>query len=421
MVGIAHALTAVIVVGAAACDGGGVSVEPGPVSTSTTQPSPESDTDGVYRLGILLPRDGDGKMLGDALVAGAEVATRAIQEAGGVAGLPFEVVTREEPSDPAEAIDVVEELVETARIDALVGPASSRIALAVLESVVTQGLLTCSPTATAIELSDFADSGYFVRTIGSDLLLARAMANAIDSLGVTRAAILFPYDDYGVDVADTLRRDLVTRDISDLKLVSYAIDSTPPAVIDEALVDAPQAVGMIGSMPSGAQVLGELRSRVQAAEIPTVVSDGLRSPEVATIIDPTDRSVIDGVQGVSPVSAPAAWLAAQLQAENPETPIAYSAYAFDCVNLLALAAEAAGSDDPSQAKAEVADVSRGGFPCSTFVDCRNELAGSRNINYNGASGSLELNDQGDVTVASYDLFEYVDGVDVRSEVLLARL
>jgi branched-chain amino acid transport system substrate-binding protein len=414
-------LGAVLVLGVAACDGGGVSVEPGPVSTSTTQPSPKSDTDGVYRLGILLPRDGEGEMLGDALVAGAEAATRAIEEAGGVAGLPLEVVWREEPSDPAEAIDVVDDLVGNAGIDALVGPASSRNALAVLESVVNHGLLTCSPTATAIELSDFADSSYFFRTIGSDLLLAKAMAGAIDSLGVTRAAIIFPYDDYGVDVADTLRSDLASRDISDVALVPYAIDSTPPAVIDEALVDAPQAVGVIGSLPSGAQVLGELRSRVQASDIPTVVSDGLRSPEVATIIDPADRSVIDGVQGVSPGSTPAAWLAAQLQADAPEAPIAYSAYAFDCVNLLALAAEAAESDDPSQARAEVADVSRGGLPCSTFADCRNELSDSRNINYNGASGSLELNDQGDVTVASYDRFEYVDGLDVRTEVLLARL
>lgn len=421
MVGMAHVLAAVLVLGVAACDSGGVSVEPGPVSTSTTQPSPESDTDGIYRLGIILPRDGEGQMLGDALLSGAEIATRAIGEAGGVAGLPLEVVIRDEPSDPSEAIDVVEELVENERIDALVGPASSRNALAVLESVVNHGLLTCSPTATAIELSDFADSGYFVRTIGSDRLLARAMASAIDSLGVTRAAIVFPYDDYGVDVADTLRGDLDSRDISDVTLVPYSIDSAAPAVIDEALLDAPQAVGMIGSLPSGAQVLGELRSRVQAAQIPTVVSDGLRSPEVATIIDPADRSVIDGVQGVSPASAPAAWLAAQLQAEDPEAPIAYAAYAFDCVNLLALAAEAAGSDDPSRARAEIADVSRGGLACSTFVDCRDQIASSRNINYNGASGSIELDDQGDVTVASYELFEFVDGLDTRTEVMLARL
>jgi branched-chain amino acid transport system substrate-binding protein len=416
-----HAVGMALVFGAAACDDGGISVDPGPVSTSTTQPSQERETDGVYRLGVLLPRSGNGEVLGDALVAGASLATQAISQAGGVAGLPLEVVTREEPSDPAEAIDVVEELIETERIDALVGPASTRNALAVLEVIVSNGLLTCSPTATAIELSDFADSGYFVRTIGSDRLMARAMAGAIDSLGITRAAIVFPYDDYGVDVADTLRRDLDSRDISDVKLVRYAIDSALPAVVDEALLDAPQAVGVIGSLPSGARVLGELRTRIQGAQIPTVVSDGLRSPEVATIIDPSNRTVIDGVTGVSPASAPVAWLATQLREQNPEAPIAYSAHAFDCVNLLALAAESAGSDDPSRARAEIVDVSRGGVPCSTFVNCRDEVARSRNIDYNGASGALELNDQGDVTVAAYDLFEYVDGLDVRSETLLARL
>ena len=129
--------------------------------------------------------------------------------------------------------------------------------------------------------------------------LARAMAGAIDGLGITRAAILFPYDDYGIDVADTLRRELGERDINDVDLVRYSIDSVVSDVVDGALLDAPQAVGMIGSLPSGAQVLGELRSRVQGRQLPTVVSDGLRSPEVATIIDPIDRTAIDGVQGVS--------------------------------------------------------------------------------------------------------------------------
>jgi branched-chain amino acid transport system substrate-binding protein len=411
-----------LAVGAGACDGGGVSVDPAPVSTSTTQPSPEEDTDGVFRLGVVLPRDGDGQALGAALSAGVALATQAIDEAGGVvAGLPIDVVTRPEPADPAETIDVIEDLIESERIDALIGPASSPNALAALETIVGNEVLTCTPTATAIELSDFADSGYVVRTIGSDRLLARAMAGAIDGLGITRAAILFPYDDYGVDVADTLRRELVERDISDVTLVHYSIDSTVPDVVDEALLDAPQAVGMIGSLPSGAQVLGELRSRVQGVQIPTVVSDGLRSPEGATLIDPTDRTVIDGVQGVSPASAPAAWLETQLTAIAPEAPVAYAAYAYDCVNLLALAAETAGSDDPTRARAEIIDVSRGGLTCSTFVDCRAELDRSRNIDYNGASGSLELNDAGDVTVASYDLFEFVDGVDVYADGIIARL
>ncbi len=410
-----------VALSATACEGGGVSVDPTPVSTSTTQPAPEEPSDGVYRLGVLLPRDGEGKVLGDALLAGANVAIAALQEAGAVAGLPVEIVQRDEPSDPAAVIDVVEAMIEADDIDALVGPASSRNALAVLDLIVSNGLLTCSPTATAIELSDFADNGYFVRTIGSDRLMARAMAQAIDSLGVTRASVLFPYDDYGVDVADALRRDLDTRDISDVRLVRYTLDTPLDTVIDEALGDAPQAMGVIGSLPSGAAALAELRSRPQGLRVPTVVSDGLRSPELGALVDPADAASIEGVAGVSPTAEPAAWLISQLQLAGTDVPVAYAAYAYDCVNLLALAAEAAGSDDPAAAEARIEDVSGGGFPCSTFADCRDELGRRPNIDYNGASGSLELNEQGDVTQASYDVFVYVDGVDVRESGIIARL
>jgi branched-chain amino acid transport system substrate-binding protein len=403
-----------------ACDGGGASVDPTPVSTSTTQPSPAEVSDGVYRLGVLLPADDDP--LGQALRGGVNLATQAINEAGGrVAGLPLEVVTREEPADPAEAIDAVESMIVDDRIDALVGPASSRNALAALETVVSNELLTCSPTATAIELSEFADSGYFVRTIGSDRLLADAMAQAIDGLGISRATVLFPYDDYGVDVADALRRDLDERDIIDVDLVNYSVDSQVPDVVDAALADAPQAIGLIGNVPSGAQVLAELRSRLQGARIPTVVSDGLRSPEVATAVDATDPTAVDGVEGVSPASEPESWISNTLRELEPDRPVAYASYAYDCVNLLALAAEVAGADDPAQARAEIVDVSRGGFGCARFADCRDELGRGANIDYDGASGPLDLNDEGDVTFATYDLFEFRNGIDVNSEALVARV
>jgi branched-chain amino acid transport system substrate-binding protein len=416
-----HIAVVTLGLGVAACDSGGVSVDPTPVSTTTTPPTPEEPSDGVYRLGVLLPTDGDGKTLGDALVAGADAAKASLEEAGGVAGLPIEVVYHDEPADPSAAVDVVESMIENDDIDALVGPASSRNALAVLDPVVANGLLTCSPTATAIELTDFDDNGFFVRTIGSDRLMAQAMAQAIDALGITRASVLFPNDDYGVDVAEALRDDLGTRDITDVQLVRYTPDAALVTAIDEALHDNPQAMAVIGSLSTGAAALAELRSRPLGVRVPTVVSDGMRSSELGALVDPTNTASIDGVTGVAPNAEPASWLVTQLQQNGADVPVAYAAYAYDCVNLLALAAEAAGSDDPAAAEAQIEDVSGGGFSCSTFADCREQLSRGANIDYNGASGQLELNEQGDVTQASYDVFEYVGGVDVKDRSVPARL
>ena len=66
-------------------------------------------------------------------------------------------------------------------VDAIVGPASSRVALAQLSSIVQPetGVVTCSPTATALALDDFPDNGFFFRTAPSDSLQMAAIARSV--------------------------------------------------------------------------------------------------------------------------------------------------------------------------------------------------------------------------------------------------
>ena len=90
----------------------------------------------------------------------------------------------------------------------------------------------------------------------------------------------------------------------------------------------------------------------------------------------------------------------------PGALMSYAAYAYDCVNLLALAAQAAGTDEPDEIQAEITAVSSGGSTCRRFSSCAELLADGRSINLEGASGDLELQDDGDVGVALYDQFEY---------------
>jgi branched-chain amino acid transport system substrate-binding protein len=101
--------------------------------------------------------------------------------------------------------------------------------------------------------------------------------------------------------------------------------------------------------------------------------------------------------------------------------MAYAAYAYDCVNLLALAAQAAGTDDPEELLAEITAVSAGGSTCRRFISCAELLAAGRSIDLEGASGDLELQDDGDVGVAVYDHFEYdAEGRDVSFDTITVR-
>jgi len=80
-----------------------------------------------------------------------------------------------------------------------------------------------------------------------------------------------------------------------------------------------------------------------------------------------------------------------------ESPI-YSAQAYDCVILFALAAEKAQSDAPFDIAKEVTNVSKGesadAEKCSTYKDCLALLKDGKDINYEGASGACDFDEIG---------------------------
>ena len=134
---------------------------------------PERVDDGVLRVGVLLPETGPGASLGTGLAQAVVAARDAINGAGGVLGQHVEIVEGfDEGEGPATARDAVADLIDE-DVDAVIGPASSTVALATLGDLMRAGILTCSPTATALALDDFPDRALFVRTAPSDSLRGR--------------------------------------------------------------------------------------------------------------------------------------------------------------------------------------------------------------------------------------------------------
>ena len=177
-----------------ACDGGGGS------APTTSQPSAVPDSaaavrrnvDGHLRLGVWLPASGAAELLGTPLLAGVELAVRLINEAGGVNGQLLEVVNRDEGSDPATAAEALSTMLDEDQVDVIVGPASSRVALGALDVLADAQAVTCSPTATAVDLEQERDNGFFVRTIGSEALEAVALTSAMVATGNTMFAAALP-------------------------------------------------------------------------------------------------------------------------------------------------------------------------------------------------------------------------------------
>jgi branched-chain amino acid transport system substrate-binding protein len=391
----------------------------GSVSTTTAAP-PNTTTaprqsDGVLRVGLLMPRTGPAAAVGEAVAASVRAAIGVVNGAGGVLGRPMELVERDEGSDTATALVAVNALLSDDRVDVIIGPASSRVALGVLGQVVGAGVLTCSPMASAISLSSFPDQGLFLRTIPSDALQADALARLVDQTGRNRVGVLYPDDVYGRDFADAVVTSLRALGMELTSAVGYPTDAddlSGPAV--SVSLGAPSALVVLGNADLGPRVLV---AAIDAAATPSpwfIVNDAIRRPDQPALIAdlPVDRR--NRIRGVSPAVLPSnPELLTLLGAKERDPSTVFAATAFDCVNLIALAAQAGNTDEPKVISAQAALVSRGGTTCRDFPTCAELLSEGRNIDYNGPEGVLRLDANGDLTVGSFERFSFDDtGRDV---------
>ena len=144
----------------------------------------------------------------------------------------------------------------------------------------------------------------------------------------------------------------------------------------------------------------------------TFTGDGLRSTDL-----PKDagKETTEGIRGTVPTSldAPAGdAFDALWKKEIAEPRQTYDAQNFDAVMLLALAAAAAGSTDGADIAGKLAEVSGPPGTKYTFEQLADALTAAQNgedIDYEGASGPIDLDENGDPSSANYGTWSYTGG------------
>lgn len=399
---------------AGACTGdGSASTTTTSVPATTTAELPRVN-DGVLTLGALLPATGDGAAIGQPLAAAVGRAVDEINSAGGVNGNPVGVVVADEGSTVESATEAITTLLDEG-VDAVIGPASSNIALATLDQLTAAGVLTCSPTASALALDGFPDEGLFFRTMPSDSLQAEAMAQLASRTGARTAAIAFLDDAYGRPLAEATVDALARRGLSDVVQVPFA--SGDDTLVDDAgeLNDSsPDVILIIADADSGTRMLTAIGDDAELLGAPAppdvIVNDAMRRPPAAQAIADLAPTVREKVQGVSAQALP-------VNEDEPPGPFATNAY--DCANIIALGAAQSRTDGPRSIAAELTALTVEGSPCRSFATC-SSLLETRNIDYDGPSGVLRLSADGSPSQARFDVFGFDEaGVDTTTSSFVA--
>ncbi len=87
----------------------------------------------------------------------------------------------------------------------------------------------------------------------------------------------------------------------------------------------------------------------------------------------------------------------------------YGAETYDAIVIVALAAQAAESTDPTLIAAEINGVTRGGTKCTTYAECKALIEGGTDIDYDGIGGPYDFVDAGEPAAASFRISTYDGG------------
>jgi branched-chain amino acid transport system substrate-binding protein len=387
-----------------ACSGENGAAPSTTIADTTTTMPPIEVGDGRLVIGVLLPT-GDA-ILGEPMIAAAELAIDRINETGGVLGSSVRAIVADEGDTTATAAASIQSLLAS-DVDAIVGPGSSVIALGTLDEIVASGTVACSPTASALALDGFPDDDLFFRTVPSDSLQALAIAQAADQTGALQATIVHVDDAYGRGLAASVEQAMVGGAISVGETIAFSErDDDLTSEARQLLASGSPVAIVLADDDDGTRFLEALDGLDTETLATIVVNDAMRStdsPQRIAELDPELRGRIVGIAPQAESSDPAAPF---------DPPGLFASNAYDCVNLIALAAVATGSDAAADIADEIPSVSSSGSVCRTFADCVDSIDDGLVIDYNGPSGLMELGRSGDPSRAVFDRFRYgPDGED----------
>ena len=398
-------------------------LRPDPSALQTEAGAPEDDAgDGddaeeSIRFGFLSGLSGDYSAWGPPSQDGADAAIGEINASGGVLGLDVELVVADNLSTAEGTLLGYERIRQ--EIHAL-GGIESVGALALLDLLATDEMPTFCPVCGSPDL-DTAAGNYLWRITASDSSFGVVTAQLARDLGYSRVALLVERTSRHEAMADAFVvawEDKIGGGITaDVRFApghdNYRIE------VDEAFAGDPEAVYVVAGHEAGVWIIRDYISRGGDATI--LAPPAWAVPEVAEAAAPlpAGRLLAPSVTDDFESPAYAAFAAAHEQYARKPPPTGFlEANQYDQYIALALAMVAAGSTDGPAVAAQVPNVLNApGTKVYTYADGVAGLERGEDIDYDGASGPLELNRYGNVVVLPMSIVHIIDGTWVEREVI----
>jgi branched-chain amino acid transport system substrate-binding protein len=362
----------------------------------TEMETESSSSMSTYTIGMVDALTGSLAPYGERNQRGKDLALAAINEAGIGDGGQLEIVVEDSESANQAGISAAQKLVNQDGVPLLIGAVGSGVSIAIHDSVTRpNGVVQISQNSTSPRLTDSPELN---RACPAGAEKWEALANLVSEDGHDTVAATWLNNDYGAGFADTFPNafdgEVVFNEPHDQGQSSYSGTLTSMASTDASAWLFITYANEFTVMANEAFDQG-YNEQVQYYGAESTIAD--------EILANTQEGSFNGMKGVTE-SAPEEQenyqnFVSQFESEYDASPTVWSAYAYDATVIAALSAAAADEFTAEALTEVVRDVTR---PEGTEVSTPGEALGMLNdgaspseINYQGVSGPVDLDENGD--------------------------
>ncbi len=390
--------------------------EQGPAPTSGSSPASPAATGGL-KIGSLLPATGDLASVGQPMLAAVPMLVETVNQCGGVNGAPVTLVPNtDDQTDPTAGADGMTKLAEVDKVAGVVGSFASSVSSAAAPIAARNKVMLISPGSTSPVFTERAKKGEFqgfwARTAPPDTYQAQALAKLAYDKGERRVATVVINNDYGVGFEKEFVqafKKLGGTVINEAKPTRYDPKATTfETEVQAAFSGKPDGVAAVAYAETGALLLKTAYEQGLSKDVQILLTDGAKSDQFPTQVGKTadGKFILTGALGTVP-GADGKALAAFTklwEAKFNRPPVEYAPQAWDAAALLVLAAQAAKSNTGEGIQSKLREVANGpGEEVSDVCEGLKLLREGKDINYQGASGNVDIDENGDV-VGVYDVW-----------------
>lgn len=374
-----------------------------------------------FRLGSLNSITGAGGAYGAGMLEAIQLGVAEINEAGGAAGRMFELFAEDDQTKPDAAVLAMKKLVEINRIEAVVGIWSSSVQLATLP-ISNAANITSFNTCGAPDIETLDNKDLVYQFYASNKVIGAVFAQVAQARGFKRPAVLAYNNATMVAQAEYFKQTWEKGGGEIAEFIVYEPNqSTYRTELDRVLSKKPDVL-ILSSYTPDVTIL--LKEWYQSGYECQLMSPGWSITQaVASALGAEISSYVTTISNVPASKGPAyAKFVEAFKARTGGEPEMFAAAAYDMVISLGLAVEMAGasSKGPDISSKMRAVTNAPGTKVGSYVEGRDLLRQGKEIDYEGASSSLEFGEFGQTT-PDFGVFAFKDNQLALTEVTSLKL